>query len=157
MRGRVSAGLLMYRVKDRKIEVFLAHPGGPFFAHKDQGHWSIPKGEIEPDEDPLAAAIREFQEEVCIRIDPKSRFLDLGTIRQKGGKTVQAWAVEQDWDDRRPFQSNTFTLEWPPHSGKLQSFPEVDSAQFFSMEEARKRIKETQIPLLERLEQNAKS
>jgi predicted NUDIX family NTP pyrophosphohydrolase len=141
----------MYRVKDGKIEVFLAHPGGPFFTHKDFGHWSIPKGEIEPDEDPQAAAIREFQEEVCIEIDTKSRFVDLGTIRQKGGKIVQAWAVEQDCDDSQPFESNTFTLEWPPRSGKFQTFPEVDRAQFFSMEEAKKRIKETQIPLLERL------
>jgi len=147
----------MYRLKDGRIEVFLAHPGGPFFVHKDYGHWSIPKEELEPDEDPLAAAIREFQEEVCIVIDPKSRFLDLGTIRQKGGKIVQAWAVEQDCDDRRPFQSNTFTLEWPPHSGKFQTFPEVDRAQFFSMEEARKRIKETQVPLLDRLERLCKT
>ena len=157
MRVRVSAGLLMYRVKDGKIEVFLAHPGGPFFTHKDHGHWSIPKGEMEPEEDPLAAAIREFQEEVCIGIDPKSRFLDLGSVRQKGGKVVQAWAVEQDWDDRRPFQSNTFTLEWPPRSGKFQTFPEVDRAQFFSMEEAKKRIKETQVPLLQRLERLCKT
>jgi predicted NUDIX family NTP pyrophosphohydrolase len=157
MRARVSAGLVMYRWKHGKLEVFLAHPGGPFFAHKDFGHWSIPKGEIEPDEDPLMAAIREFQEEVGISIDPNSRFLDLGTIQQKGGKMVQAWAVEQDWDDSQPFQSNTFTLEWPPRSGKLQTFPEMDRAQFFSVEEAKRRIKESQIPLLEKLEEIAKN
>jgi predicted NUDIX family NTP pyrophosphohydrolase len=150
--ARTSAGLVMYRFRERRLEVFLAHPGGPFFARKDYGHWTIPKGEIGPAEDYLATAIREFKEEVCIQIDPRSHFLDLGSIRQKGGKVVHAWAVEQDWDDSRPFQSNTFTIEWPPGSGKFQEFPEVDRAQFFPIEEARKRIKATQTPLLDRLE-----
>ena len=144
--------MLMYRIKDGRLEVFLAHPGGPFFARKDYGHWTIPKGEIEADEDHLAAAIREFKEEVCIEIDPHSQFLDLGSIRQKGGKIVHAWAIERDWDDRRPFQSSPFTLEWPPSSGKFRAFPEVDQAKFFPIEEARKRIKDTQIPLLDCLE-----
>src|SRR5213594_4290435 len=139
MRARTSAGLVLYRFKGASLEVLLAHPGGPFFAHKDLGHWTIPKGEIEPDEDCLATAIRELKEEVCIEVDPKSHFLDLGSIRQKGGKTVQAWAVEQDWDDSQPFQSSTFILEWPPRSGKSQPFPEVDRAKFFPIQEARRR------------------
>src|SRR5438874_3041141 len=101
----------MYRIKDGRLEVFLAHPGGPFFARKDYGHWTIPKGEIEADEDHRAAAIREFKEEVCIEIDPSSHFLDLGSIRQKGGKIVRAWAIERDWDDSQPFQSSPFTME----------------------------------------------
>jgi predicted NUDIX family NTP pyrophosphohydrolase len=152
MKARISAGLLMYRFKGGCLEVFLAHPGGPFFAHKDDGHWTIPKGEIGEGEDYRATAIREFKEEVCIDIDPNEHFIDLGSIRQKGGKTVHAWGVEQDWDDSRPFQSNTFSMEWPPRSGKLQEFPEVDRARFFATNEARRKIKESQIPLIERLE-----
>ena len=152
MKTKISAGLVLYRFRDGKLEVFLAHPGGPFFARKDLGHWTIPKGEIEPGDEELPTAIRELKEEVCIEVDPKSQFLDLGTIRQKGGKTVHAWGVAQDLDDSRTFQSNTFSLEWPPGSGKFQNFPEVDRAQFFPIAEARKRIKETQIPLLDRLE-----
>src|SRR5438477_3147198 len=113
MKSKISAGLVVYRFNNGRLEVFLAHPGGPFFAHKDYGHWTIPKGEIEADEDFRSAAIREFKEEVCIEIDSKADFLDLGSIRQKGGKTVHAWAVEMDWDDSRPFQSSTFTIEWP--------------------------------------------
>lgn len=142
----------MYRFKDGRLQVFLAHPGGPCFARKDYGHWTIPKGEIEPYENRLATAIRECKEEVGIDIDPKGHFLDLGSIRQKGGKIVQAWAVEQNWDDSRLFRSNTFTMEWPPGSGKFQAFPEVDQARFFPLDEARRRIKEAQIPLLDRLE-----
>jgi len=157
MKSRISAGLVVYRFNNGRLEVFLAHPGGPFFAHKDHGHWTIPKGEIEAQEDYLATGIREFKEEIGIEIDPKSRFLELGSIRQKGGKTVHAWGVEQDWDDSRPLRSNTFTLEWPPRSGKIQTFPEVDRAQFFPIEEARKRIKETQVALLDRLEELLRS
>src|SRR6266567_5882368 len=146
MRTKISAGLVMYRFKNGRLEIFLAHPGGPFFARKDAGHWTIPKGEIGPEEDYLATALREFKEEVCIEIDPRSDFLDLGSIRQKGGKTVHAWAIEQDCDDRRPFQSNTFSMEWPPGSGQFQTFPEVDRAKFFPIDEARQKIKESQIP-----------
>lgn len=152
MRPRVSAGLLMYRTKHGPLEVFLAHPGGPFFAHKDDGHWTIPKGKIKPEEELLGTAIREFQEEVGIQIDPSSRFLELGSIRQKGGKIVHAWAVEHDCDDSVPFQSGTYTLEWPMGSGRMQSFPEVDRARFFSIKQARQKLKETQLPLLDRLE-----
>jgi len=152
MRSRTSAGLVMYRFKDEGLQIFLAHPGGPFFTHKDDGHWTIPKGEIEGEEDYLRTALREFQEEVGIALDPQGQFLDLGSIRQKGGKTVYAWGIERDWDDRRPFRSSTFKMQWPPGSGKLQEFPEVDRAKFFPIEEARKKIKETQLPLLDRLE-----
>ena len=152
MRSRTSAGLVMYRSKDEGLQIFLAHPGGPFFTHKDDGHWTIPKGEIEGEEDYLRTALREFQEEVGIALDPQGQFLDLGSIRQKGGKTVYAWGIERDWDDRRPFRSSTFKMQWPPGSGKLQEFPEVDRAKFFPIEEARKKIKETQLPLLDRLE-----
>src|SRR6266700_2645843 len=114
MRAKVSAGLVVYRTKERGLEVFLAHPGGPFFTHKDHGHWTIPKGEVEPDEDRLATALREVKEEVCLDINPRSDFIDLGSIRQKGGKTVHAWGVQRDFDDSRPFQSSSFDLEWPP-------------------------------------------
>jgi predicted NUDIX family NTP pyrophosphohydrolase len=131
--------------------MFLAHPGGPLFARKDDGHWTIPKGEVESGEDLLATAIREFQEEIGIAIDPASRFLPLGSIQQKGGKIVHAWAVEKDWDDAKPIQSNEFTMEWPPRSGRSQRFAEVDRAQFFSLEDAKRKVKETQVPLLERL------
>jgi predicted NUDIX family NTP pyrophosphohydrolase len=149
-RSKTSAGLLMYRVRDRPLEVFLAHPGGPLFAKKDAGHWSIPKGEVEPGEELLAAAIREFREETGV--EPRGDFLDLGAIRQKGGKTVYAWAFRGDWDETRPLQSNTFPLEWPPGSGKVRSFPEIDRAGFFTIAEARKRLKEAQHPFLDRLQ-----
>jgi len=152
MRAKVSAGLLMFRVRDGQLEVFLAHPGGPFFAHRDDGHWTIPKGEIEPGEEFLTTALREFKEEVGIEIDSKSKFFELGSIRQKGGKVVHAWGVENDWAGDGPVASSTYTMEWPPNSGKMRSFPEVDRAQFFAIEDARHKIKDTQIPLLDRLE-----
>ena len=152
MRSRVSAGLLMFRICDGQLEVFLAHPGGPFFAHRDDGHWTIPKGEIEPGEEFLATALREFKEEVGIEIDPKSKFFELGSIRQKGGKVVHAWGVEHDCEVPSPVQSSTYSMEWPPDSGKFRNFPEVDRAQFFPVEFARQKIKDTQIPLLDRLE-----
>jgi predicted NUDIX family NTP pyrophosphohydrolase len=143
---------MMYRWKQGRLEVFLAHPGGPFFAHKDDGHWSIPKGEIEPGEDYLETAMREFGEETGQAVDPKSRFIDLGLIQQKGGKIVHAWAFEGDWDESRPVQSNLHTLEWPAGSGRKLTFPEVDRAQFFSLAEARAKLKERQTPFLSRLE-----
>ena len=152
MRSRVSAGLLMFRFRKGQLEVFLAHPGGPFFANRDQGHWTIPKGEIEPGEEFLNTALREFKEEVGIEIDPNSTFLELGSIRQKGGKVVHAWGVENDCEGQTPVPSSTYTMEWPPDSGQFRNFPEVDRAQFFPIEQARQKMKETQLPLLDRLE-----
>ena len=146
-----SAGIVAYRIRNGALEIFLAHPGGPFFVHKDAGHWTIPKGEVEPGEDPLATAIREFREEIGVAIDPAATFLELGSIQQKGGKTVQAWAVAADWDDSLPIKSNSFQMEWPAGSGRCQEFPEVDRAHFFPLNEAKRTIKERQIPLLERL------
>lgn len=151
-KGRVSAGLLMYRIREGRLEVFLAHPGGPFFTRKDEGHWTIPKGEIEPGEELLATAIREFGEETGLRIDPASPFVPLGSIQQKGGKIVHAWAVERNEEVEQPIRSNAYEMEWPPGTGRLQSFPEIDRAEFFSIPEARRKIKERQRALLERLE-----
>lgn len=152
MRSRVSAGIVLYRIRNG-LEVFIAHPGGPLFAHKDDGHWSIPKGEVEPDEDLLATAIREFEEEIGLAIDPQSEFIPLGAIRQKGGKIVHGWAVRGEWPENRPIQSNTFTLEWPPGSGRTREFPEVDRAEFFPVLEAKRKLKPAQLPLIERLEE----
>jgi predicted NUDIX family NTP pyrophosphohydrolase len=146
----ISAGLLMYRMRGGQLEVFLAHPGGPLFKNKDEGHWSIPKGEIEPDEELLGAAIREFEEETGL--DPRGDFIELGAIQQKGGKIVHAWAFPGDWDETRPLQSNTFELEWPPRSGTLQRFPEVDRVGFFSIPQAREKLKQAQHAFLDRLE-----
>lgn len=151
MRSRVSAGIVLYRIRNG-LEVFIAHPGGPLFAHKDDGHWSIPKGESEPDEDLLATAIREFEEEIGLEIDPQSEFIPLGAIRQKGGKIVHGWAARGEWPENRPVQSNTFTLEWPPGSGRTREFPEVDRAEFFPVLEAKRKLKPAQLPLIERLE-----
>ena len=152
MRSRTSAGLLVFRRRrSGQLEAFLAHPGGPLFAHKDDGHWTIPKGEVEPGEDLLAAAIREFKEEIGIAVSPHNSFLPLGCIQQKGGKWVHAWAVEQDWDEQ-PIRSNEFEMEWPPGSGRMQRFFEVDRAQFFPFEVAKRKVKERQVPLLEELE-----
>ena len=133
------------------MEVLLAHPGGPFFAKKDNGHWTIPKGEIEEDEDHLLTAIRELKEETGLEIDPRSKFIELGSIRQKGGKTVHAWGVQHDCPNPLECET-TFHMEWPPRSGKWRTFPEIDRAEFFPIDQARQKIKETQIPLLERLE-----
>ena len=153
MRSRTSAGLVLFRRSGAagSLEVFLAHPGGPFFTKKDEGYWSIPKGEIEAGEELLPTALREFEEETGIDIDPGSRFIPLGSIQQKGGKIVHAWGVEGDCDDTQPIRSNSFEMEWPPGSGRMQSFPEVDRAQFFGLEEARRKIKESQWPLIEEL------
>ena len=149
-RSKTSAGLLMYRVRNGQVEVFLAHPGGPFFTRKDDGYWSVPKGEIEPGEDLLAAAIREFKEETGVT--PRGEFIELGAIKQKGGKIVHAWAFSGDWDGSQPLKSNTFELEWPPGSGSVRSFPEIDRVGFFSMPEACKKLKESQHPFLDRLQ-----
>jgi len=144
----VSAGLLMYRRKES--EVFLAHPGGPYFVNKDKGYWGIPKGLIDEGEDHLAAAVREFEEEVGV-LPGSDDFIELGTASQKSGKIVYAWAFEGDWPDGKNPDCNLFSLEWPPKSGKTQEFPEVDKVRFFSLREARNMMTESQQPFLNRL------
>jgi len=144
-----SAGLLLYRIRGGAVEVFLVHPGGPFWAKKDLGAWSIPKGEYGPGEDPLEAARRELEEETGLR--PGGPPLPLGSARQPGGKEVLAWAVEGDADPAA-IRSNTFSMEWPPRSGKQAEFPEVDRAGWFAMDVARKKILKGQVALLEQLE-----
>ena len=146
-----SAGILLFRRRRGTIEVLLAHPGGPFWAKKDLGAWSIPKGEFDPAEvsEPLLVARREFEEETGQPI--AGRFVPLEPIRQRGGKVVQAWAVEGDLEVAR-LKSNSFTMEWPPRSGKLRSFPEVDRAEWFAIAEAKERILQSQRGLLEQLE-----
>ena len=144
-----SAGILLYRKdKTNKLEVFLVHPGGPFFAKKDEGYWTIPKGEIEEGEDPLIAAKREFHEETATELE--GDFHSLGEIKQKGGKIVQAWAIEGDIDADK-IVSNTFEIEWPPRSGKKKSFAEIDKAGWFSLEEALVKINAAQRAFLESL------
>ena len=144
---RNSAGRLMYRRKEKHIEVFLIHPGGPFWKGKDTGAWSIPKGEY-TSEDPLAAARREFEEETGHKAE--GNFIELTTIQQKGGKLVKTWAVEGDIDPDK-IVSNTFQQEWPYKSGKMQTFPEVDKAGWFGTEEARTKINEAQAALIDDL------
>ena len=145
---KVSAGLLMYRVRDGELEFLLAHPGGPLWKNRDAGVWTIPKGEVEPGEDLLAAALREFEEETGIKVE--GNFVELSPIRQKSGKLVHAWVVEGECDTNC-IRSNVFQLEWPPHSGRFQSCPEIDRAAFFRMDEAKVKINPAQIPLLEEL------
>ena len=135
----------MYRIRDGALQFLLAHPGGPFWKDRDAGAWTIPKGEIQQGEEPLAAAQREFEEEVGFK--PRGRFIELTPITQKSGKIVHAWAFEGDCDPAR-VRSNTFKMEWPPHSGKFEDCPEVDRAGFFGMEEAKGKINPAQIPLL---------
>jgi len=142
-----SAGLLLYRRK-KELEVFLVHPGGPFWAKKDLGAWSIPKGEYEVDEDPLAAARREFEEETGF--PATGNFIELGELTQPGGKIVSAWAFEGDCD-ANDLRSNTFEMEWPPRSGRKMEFPEVDTGSWYSVEEARRRLMPGQMLFLDRL------
>lgn len=145
---KVSAGLLMYRLRAAELQVLLAHPGGPYWGRRDEGAWSIPKGELEPGEEPLAAAQREFEEETGVI--PGGPFLELPIVKQKAGKIVHAWAFEGDCDPAR-IRSNTFTMEFPPGSGRIAEFPEIDRAEFFSVEEARRKINPAQVPLIEAL------
>ena len=144
-----SAGLLPFRRTGSELEVFLVHPGGPFWKNKDAGAWSLVKGEYEGAEDAMAAARREFAEETGFTLD-EAEFLPLGEVRQAGGKVVTAWAVEQDLDPAM-LRSNTFDMEWPPKSGKRQAFPEVDRAAWFQLPEARVKLIQAQTALLERL------
>jgi predicted NUDIX family NTP pyrophosphohydrolase len=144
-----SAGLLMFRHTGREPELFLVHFGGPFWAKKDDGAWFVPKGEIENGEDEFAAAKREFTEETGFT--PREPFLDLGSVRNKSGKTVRAWAFEGDADPAA-LKSNTFTVEWPPRSGKQAEFPEVDRGAFFALDAARVKMHPAEAPFLDRLE-----
>ncbi|MGH9349862.1 MAG: NUDIX domain-containing protein [Vicinamibacterales bacterium] len=150
---RTSAGLLLFRTVAGVIEVLLVHPGGPFWARKDQGAWSIPKGEVSGDEDPFRAALREFAEEMGEAAT--GDFLALEPRRQAGGKRVHAWAVRADFDPAR-LRSNTFSIEWPPRSGRWQDFPEIDRAAWFPLEEARVMILEGQVGFLDELESRLK-
>jgi predicted NUDIX family NTP pyrophosphohydrolase len=152
MTARRSAGVVLYRIREGRLEVLLAHPGGPFFGRKDLGAWSIPKGETGPDEtDMEVTARREFHEETGHEV-PAGPLLNLGTVRQKGGKTVYAWAAEGDLDPATA-TSNTYSFEWPPFTGRQKTFPEIDRVEWFDPAEARRHVKEAQIPLLARLEE----
>jgi len=144
-----SAGLLIYRRKAKTIEMLLVHPGGPFWAKKDEGAWSIPKGELNDNENPLAAAVREMKEETGIKVS--GNFIELTPVKQKSGKWVYAWAIEKELDIEN-IKSNTFDMEWPPRSGNKKSFPEIDKAAWFNTNEARKKIIDGQIPLIDQLE-----
>jgi predicted NUDIX family NTP pyrophosphohydrolase len=148
-RSRRSAGILLYRSANGGIEVLLAHPGGPVWAKRDAGAWSVPKGEIEEGEDAWAVARREFEEETG-HPAPDGAAIELGEITQKGGKVVVAWALEGDLDPATA-HSNTFPFQWPPKSGRYITIPEIDRVEWFSPDEARLRIKDTQIPLIDRL------
>jgi predicted NUDIX family NTP pyrophosphohydrolase len=146
-----SAGILLFRRGGAEPEFLLVHPGGPFWARKDAGAWSIPKGQIEDEEEPRACAIRELEEELgaAPELDP-DQLIELGSIKQKAGKVVEAWAAEADFDPAT-LASNTFAMEWPPRSGKQQEFPEVDRAEWFDLETAREKILPAQAELLDRL------
>ncbi len=148
MAKKNSAGILLHRLRGSRIEVFLVHPGGPFWAKKDAGAWSIPKGEFEAGQDPLEAAKREFKEETGFAVE--GNFIELTPVKQPGGKVVYAWAVMGDCE-AESIKSNTFSLEWPPRSGKRKEFPEVDRAGWFTPEVAREKILKGQLNFLEEL------
>jgi predicted NUDIX family NTP pyrophosphohydrolase len=150
--SKISAGLLLHRRRGAALEVLLVHPGGPFWAKKDEGAWSIPKGEAGPGEDLLARARREFEEETGFAVD--GSFQPLTPVRQAGGKTVHAWALEGDIGTDA-IRSNRFSLEWPPRSGRIQEFPEVDRGDWFTLPAARRKINKGQLPLLDELERLA--
>jgi predicted NUDIX family NTP pyrophosphohydrolase len=151
MANKRSAGILLYRRRDGETEFLLVHPGGPFWAKKDAGAWSIPKGQIEAEEEPRACAIRELEEELgsAPELDPEA-LLELGSIRQRAGKVVEAWAAEADFDTAT-LASNCFEMEWPPRSGSKQEFPEVDRAEWFDLGTAREKILPAQAEFLDRL------
>ena len=147
--AKESAGIVLYRYRDSTLEIFLVHPGGPFWKNKDSGAWSIPKGEFDKREDPLQAARREFHEETGCSVD--GSFIALRPVRQAGGKMVHAWAVEGDCE-AESIKSNSFTIEWPPRSAQRKEFLEVDRAGWFSLELARKKILKGQLMLLDELQ-----
>ena len=139
----------MFRFRNNDVEVLLVHPGGPYFQNKDDGAWTIPKGEVSENEDLLGRAKIEFEEELGIAVS--GNFIELGSVKQKGGKIVHAWAFAGDLENDFEPVSNTFEMEWPPRSGKIRQFPEVDRACFFSLEEARRKINPAQTAFLDRL------
>jgi predicted NUDIX family NTP pyrophosphohydrolase len=147
-KSKRSAGILMYRWKQRSPEILLVHPGGPFWAKKDDGSWSIPKGLLDEEEDPLSAARREFEEETGYR--PDGDLLELGSFKQPSGKIISAWAIEDDFDVDT-FRSNMFSMEWPPKSGRTQEFPEADRAAWFSPAEALRKVTKGQMAIIEAL------
>jgi predicted NUDIX family NTP pyrophosphohydrolase len=151
--ARLSAGILLFRKRDGRLEVLLGHPGGPFFARKDEGSWTVLKGEADPGEELQAVARREFAEETGSQ-PPDGTMLELGEIRQKGGKTVVAWALAGDLNPTTA-RSNTFEMEWPPRSGRRRAFPEIDRVEWFDLETARKKILPAQVPLLDGLERQS--
>jgi predicted NUDIX family NTP pyrophosphohydrolase len=146
--AKTSAGLLMYRERNGQMEVLLVHLGGPFWKNKDRGAWFVPKGEINPGEDLLAAAKREFQEETGLV--PRGDFVPLGSVKNKSGKTVHAWAFAGDCDPTC-IKSNTFEIEWPPKSGRMATFPEIDRADFFTFEAAREKMHLAEFEFVSRL------
>ena len=146
--AKKSAGILLYKIENKILEVFLVHPGGPFWIKKDDGAWSIPKGEFD-DEDPLEAAKREFEEETGIKIS--GDFIKLNPVKQKSGKIVYAWAVEGNIDPAK-IKSNEFEIEWPPRSGKMKPFPEIDRAAWFNLNDAKMKINGGQLLLIKELE-----
>ena len=147
-----SAGILLHRAGSDGREVLLVHPGGPFWAKRDDRAWSIPKGEYDDGEAPLAAALREFEEEIGTALDDVGDLLELGEVRQRNRKLVTAWAVEGDVD-ASTVRSNTFTMEWPPRSGKTEEFPEIDRAEWFTLARAREKLIEAQAAFVDRLEE----
>jgi len=147
--AKKSTGILLYRFQNTVLEFFLVHPGGPFWTKKDEGAWTIPKGEFEDNEDPLDAAKREFEEETGVKISGK--FIELKPVKQKSGKLVYAWAVEGDIDSSK-IKSNEFEMEWPPKSGKMKSFPEIDRAAWFNLKDAEQKMNAGQFSLIKELE-----
>jgi predicted NUDIX family NTP pyrophosphohydrolase len=145
---KISAGLLMYRDADKRLEVLLVHPGGPYWQRKDNGAWTIPRGQVELEEDHLTAAIREFTEETGWQ--PQGPYLPLGEVRPRSGKTIHAWAFRGSYDPRS-IRSNLFEIEWPPKSGRRQQFPEIDRAGFFTIAEAQNKMIVSELPFLDRL------
>jgi predicted NUDIX family NTP pyrophosphohydrolase len=147
----ISAGLLMFHLTEEVLSVLLAHPGGPYFTNKDEGAWTIPKGLVDENEDSFSAACREFHEETGLLPPADAAFTPLGSVMLRGGKRVDAWAFAGEWETGRVPLSNTFSIEWPPHSGVQRSFPEIDRAEMFCLEDAWRKLNERQTPFLDRL------